>query len=81
MECAVDLLKPNSGVTLNCSQVDQKQLIEYVMVHGDIDFKMLSAILGIKVSRLLKAATGEAALQGKQARRLVEFFLMFLEER
>lgn len=75
-----EVLEPTINVTLRLKKDNQKYLIEFILVHSELDLKSLATILQINPIVLSQTLTGLTFLTGKSAIKLAELFIMLIND-
>lgn len=75
-----EVLEPTINVSFKCKRDNQKYLIEFILVHSELDLKSLAMILQVNPLVLSQTLKGLAFLTGKSTIKLVELFIMLIND-
>lgn len=75
-----EVFEPTINVSLKCKRDNQKYLIEFILVHSELDLKSLAMLLQVNPMLLSQTLTGLSFLTGKSATKLTELFIMLLND-
>lgn len=80
MGCIAEVMASVSDVNFKCKKEAQKYLIEFVLIHSQYDLKALAEILDVSTLLLGQVLCGKVYLDENIARKLVEWFLLFVSD-